>query len=145
MPFVRVWIHAVWATKNRQPLLKDNIRATVFDHIFQNGKKKGIHIDRVNGYVDHAHALFALGNDQTLSKVVQLMKGESSFWINQHHLSGQRFEWQDEYYGASVSERDLDSLRCYIDNQEEHHRNKTFMEEYEELMKATGFLTPPMD
>ena len=145
MPFVRVWIHAVWATKNRHPLLHDNIRATVFDHIIQNGKEKGIHIDRVNGYVDHTHALLALGNDQTLAKVIQLMKGESSYWINKHHLSCPSFEWQDEYYGASVSERDLDSLRRYIDNQEEHHRKKTFNEEYEELTKETGFRISPLD
>ena len=126
-------------------MLDNKIRATVFDHIHQNGKKKGIHMDRVNGYVDHVHALFALGNNQTLAKVIQLMKGESSFWINQHHLSSPQFEWQDEYYGVSVSESNLDSLRRYIDNQEEHHRNKTFREEYEELMKETGFRNLSMD
>ncbi len=82
MPFLKIWIHAVWVTKNREPLLVKEIRSKVFDHIHSNGLKKGILIDTVNGHIEHVHCLFRLKNEQTIKKILQLMKGESSFWIN---------------------------------------------------------------
>jgi REP element-mobilizing transposase RayT len=68
-----------------------------------------------------------------------LIKGESSFWVNKQKLIDQKFEWQDEYIGLSVSESAIDNVRRYIANQEEHHRKKTFMQEYNEFLKAHGF------
>ena len=55
MPWVKVWIHFVWSTKNREPFLKDEIRQKVFQHIRENAKEKGIHLDFINGYIDHVH------------------------------------------------------------------------------------------
>ena len=83
MPFVKIWIHAVWATKNRETILEKSKRQSVFEHIDQNAFKKDILMDIVNGYSQHVHCLFRLKNDQTISKVMQLIKGESSFCINQ--------------------------------------------------------------
>ena len=74
MPWVRVWIHFVWATKNREPFLKDEIRRDVFQHIRENARVKGIHIDLISGYVDHVHCLISLGTDQTLEKIMRLIK-----------------------------------------------------------------------
>lgn len=82
MPYIRVWIHYVWATKNREPVLVDSIRDILFDHIKQNARLKNIYLDRVNGYYDYVHCLVSLGSDQTLEKIAQLIKGESSFWLN---------------------------------------------------------------
>ena len=82
MPFIKVWIHFVWSTKNREAILKDNFRYPLFDHIKKNAQLKNIYLDRVNGYYDHAHCLVSLGSDQTIEKVAQLIKGESSFWFN---------------------------------------------------------------
>ncbi len=79
MPFVKVWIHFVWSTKNREPYLRDEIRQTVFQHIRENAQKKGIYLDLINGYTDHVHCLISLGTDQTIEKIMQLIKGESSF------------------------------------------------------------------
>ena len=70
---------------------------------------------------------------------MQLIKGESSFWINKVKLTKNRFEWADEYFGVSVSESDVGSVREYIKTQEEHHKKKTWVEEYEDLMKHHGF------
>jgi REP element-mobilizing transposase RayT len=139
MPFVKVWIHAVWTTKNRMQLLSSNIRQQVFDHIHQNALKKEIYLDSVNGYAEHIHCLFRLRNDQTISKVMQLIKGESSFWINQHKFTDKKFQWQDEYYAVSVSESNVTAVRKYISNQEEHHRKKTFTEEYEKFIQEYAF------
>jgi REP element-mobilizing transposase RayT len=139
MPWVKVWIHFVWSTKNREPFLTSEIRPQVFQHIRENAKEKSIHLDFIGGYVDHVHCLISLGTDQTIEKVMQLIKGESSFWINKSRLCGTKFAWQDEYFAVSVSESILDDVRRYIANQEEHHRTKSFAEEFEGFMKRVGF------
>jgi putative transposase len=139
MPFVKVWIHFVWSTKNREPLLTDDIRQKVFQHIRENAQGKDIFLDCIGGYVDHVHCLISLGTDQTIEKLMQLIKGESSFWINKNRLCHGRFEWQDEYFAVSVSETLVEGVRKYIANQEEHHRMKGFNEEFEGFMKRAGF------
>ncbi|MEO1049254.1 MAG: IS200/IS605 family transposase [Bacteroidota bacterium] len=139
MPFIKIWIHAVWSTKNREPLLDKVIRKAVIDHIQFNAKDKNIYIDTMNGYVDHLHALISLKGDQTPAKVMQLIKGESAYWINQERLIGTKFAWQSEYFAISVSESQLPIVRKYIDNQEEHHSKKSFQQEYEEFMEKYRF------
>ena len=140
MPFVKVYIHFVWSTKNRVPYLSSpDIRQQMWKHIKQNADDKGIFIDFVNGYSDHCHCLVSLGVDQTIQKVVQLIKGESSFWINKSGLITSKFEWQDEYFAVSVSESMIDRVRGYIKKQEEHHQKKTFQQEYDELFLKYGF------
>ncbi len=140
MPFVKVYIHFVWSTKNRVPfLITKELRQQTWQHIRENAEKKDIHIDFVNGYSDHCHCLISLGIDQTISKVMQLIKGESSFWINKQNLCGGDFGWQDEYFAVSVSESILNQVRDYIKNQEEHHKRKTFQEEYDEFISKHGF------
>jgi len=140
MPFVKVYIHFVWTTKNHRPmLLSPAIRHQVWQHIIENAREKNIFIDFINGYSDHCHCLVSLGIDQTMSKVMQLLKGESSYYINKQNLSDGKFEWQDEYFAVSVSSSALDKVRNYIKNQEEHHRCKTFQEEYEDFIIKYGF------
>jgi len=114
MPYIKVWIHYVWSTKNREAILTDNFRDPLFDHIKQNARIKNIYLDRVNGYNDHVHCLISLGSDQTIEKIAQLIKGESSFWFNNKAaLNAPRLEWQDEYFAVSVSESILDSVSLY--------------------------------
>ena len=139
MPFVKVWIHFVWSTKNREPYLVNEIRPKIFQHIRENARAKKIHIDFINGYVDHVHCLISLGTDQTIEKIMQLIKGESSFWINKNNLCQTKFGWQEEYFAVSVSESNLPSVRRYIANQEEHHRTKNFDDEFEGFMTRAGF------
>lgn len=141
MPYIKIWVHLVWATKNREPLLTQSIRQNVFTHIKENALKKGIHVDYVNGHIDHVHVLASLSSEQTISKIIQLMKGESSFWINQNNLTKSKFEWQDEYFAVSVSESNVHILRAYIMNQEIHHSKKTFQQEYHEFMERYGFIS----
>jgi len=83
--------------------------------------------------------LISLGTDQTIEKIMQLIKGESSFWINKNNLCKTKFEWQDEYFAVSVSESVLEGVRKYIANQEDHHRAKSFDDEFEGFMKRAGF------
>ena|SRR5690554_5993145 len=150
MSFIKVYIHFVWSTKNRFPYLKTKeIRQKVWQHIRENAKEKGIFIDFINGYTDHCHCLVSLGVDQTIQKVLQLIKGESSFWINKQGLLAElplpldggkeKFEWQDEYFAVSVSESMIETVRNYIKKQEEHHSKKTFQQEYDEFISKYGF------
>lgn len=138
MPFINVWIHYVWSTKERRPFLVPSIRVSVFSHIRENAHAKGIHLDVINGAVDHAHALISLGADQTIAKIAHLLKGESSHSINAEGLVPGEFCWQSEYYAASVDPVGVNQVRNYIRNQEEHHRRKTFDEEYQEFIKKYG-------
>ncbi len=139
MPWVKVWLHFVWSTKDRYPYLTDEIRTQIFEHIKQNAREKGIHIDFINGYLDHVHCLISLGTNQTLEKLMQLIKGESSFWINKNNLTKTKFGWQDEYFVVSVNEDTLPSVRKYIAKQEEHHENVSFDDEFESFLKRAGF------
>ncbi len=140
MSYVRVWIHAVWGTKNHRPVLTREVRERVLVHIRENATKKEIYIDRLNGYTEHLHCLCGLNADLSVAKTLQLMKGESAFWINREKVTPTKFEWADEYYAVSVSESDLERVRTYIDNQEEHHRKKSFTEEVGEFLQKASFL-----
>lgn len=140
MPFLKIYIHFVWSTKNRIPFLNSaELRQKVWNHIRDNASSKGIFIDFISGYEDHCHCLISLGIDQTIQKTIQLIKGESSFWINKNQLTKSKFEWQDEYFAVSVSESMIDKVRDYIKNQEVHHKKKSFQEEYDEFILKYGF------
>ncbi|HEY6064025.1 MAG TPA: IS200/IS605 family transposase [Chitinophagaceae bacterium] len=140
MGYIKVWIHLVWATKKREPVLDKPLRRKLFSHVLENARARNIHVDFVNGYVDHIHVLVSLNADQTIAKTVQLIKEESSFWINKNKLTPGKFEWQDNYFAVSVSESGVNKVREYIKNQEQHHSKKTFQQEYNEFMEKYGFV-----
>jgi REP element-mobilizing transposase RayT len=139
MSWVRVWVHMVFSTKYRRPFLhnREN-RSKVFRHIEENAKRKGIWLDCVNGFSDHAHCLISLGREQTISKTAQLIKGESSFWINKNRLLDRKFAWQDDYWAVSVSEINVQAVRNYIRNQERHHQRTAFRDEIKKLERSAG-------
>jgi len=141
MPHVKVYIHFVWSTKYREPFLETpELRKKMWNHIRKNSMDKGIHIDFINGYKDHCHCLVSLGSDQTLSKIMRMIKGESSHWINKHVFEKPLFQWQEEYYAVSVSQSILNKVRDYIKNQEIHHSHKSFDEEENEMIEKFGFV-----
>ena len=140
MPFIKVYIHFVWSTKNRFPFLNSlELREKMWKHIKENAKEKGIFIDFVNGYNDHCHCLVSMKSDQTIQKVIQMIKGESAFWFNNQRLILEKFEWQDEYFAVSVSESMIENVRNYIRNQETHHSKKSFDDEYNKMIDVYGF------
>ena len=139
MSFVKIWVHVVWATKNREPILNKEIRQSLFNHIKSYGKEKEIYIDFINGYVEHIHCLIALNADSTISKTIQLLKGESSHWANENGLLRNKLEWAKEYFAVSVSESMIDKVRDYIKNQEEHHKKISFSKEVESFIEKYKF------
>ena len=86
MGYVKIWIHLVWTTKNREPILTTELRKEIFDHIMENAEKKGVYIDFINGHLEHVHCLTSLGTGQNIDKILMLLKGESSYWINKNKI-----------------------------------------------------------
>lgn len=127
--------------QNRDHLISKELKPILLKHIKENSIKKGIFIDSLNCVSDHIHLLVSLGTEQTISKTAMLIKGESSFWLNKQQIIKNKFGWQDEYIALSVSYSAIDKVRAYISNQEEHHKKKTFAEEYEEFLIGHHFET----
>lgn len=139
MPYTKVMIHLIWSSKNRKPIITRELEPLLLSHIKENSRNKAIYIDTINCVKDHIHILLSLGTDQTISKTVMLIKGESSFWVNKLKLIKQKFEWQDEYIALSISESAISNVRQYIADQEEHHKKATFEEEYNKFLISHGF------
>lgn len=139
MAYVKIWVHVVWGVKYREEVLTKDIRKTLFQHIKENAIGKEVLLDCVNGYTDHVHCLVRLKADQSIAKVVQLLKGEASFWANKNELVKGKLRWADEYFAVSVNESMIQTVRKYIYEQEEHHQKVKFEEEYEKFMQRYGF------
>jgi len=140
MSWIRIWIHLVFSTKNREPYFAPiEKREKVIAHIKSNAKKKDIWLEEINGHKEHIHCLISLGKEQSISKISQLIKGESSKWINEEKLTKTKFYWQDDYWAVSVSESHINDVKEYIRNQEDHHRTKSFTEEVDDFMKKYGW------
>ena len=135
MPFLDVWIHLIWSTKNRARVLIKEKREPLFAHIRENCKSKSIYLDIVNGHIDHVHTLVSLRGDQSIAKIAQLMKGESAHWANQQQLFRPRLEWQDEYIAISINPSEKNRVREYIRAQEAHHEIRSFMDEFASVMR----------
>ena len=139
MSYTKIWIHCVWTTANRHPFLTENIRPDIFQHILENSKNKEIYIDCINGYFEHIHCLISLKRNQNVAECLQLLKGESSFWINKNNICSGKFSWQDDYFAVSVSHSQVLVVRDYINRQEEHHKKTTFNQEYRAFIEKYGF------
>jgi len=111
MAYTRIWLHVVWGTKKHIPFLTIENKRNILQHINENAKTKDIYIDFINGHKEHIHCLISLKPKQCIANVVQLIKGESSFWINKNKIVREKFEWSDEYFAVSVSESHTNIVR----------------------------------
>ena len=91
--FTKIWIHTIFGTKDRLPLLKDDFSSHVYEHISDQLEELGCETRIINGTVDHIHILFSLNPDKTVSQIVKSIKGESSHWINQQDFLNAKFAW----------------------------------------------------
>jgi len=133
MSYVRIWVHLVFTTKNREPYFSKEIRDRLISHIISNAKVKDIYLEAIGGWSEHLHLLISLGREQTIAKVAMLLKGESAHWLNQQKVFRGKFYWQDDYFALSVSEYLVEKVKTYISNQEEHHRARPFSDEFDRL------------
>lgn len=139
MSYVKIWLHCVWSTKNRDCIIPMTFRPSLLNHFRENALEKSIVLDYINVHLDHVHALVNLGKQQNLATVMQYLKGESSFWINSQKILPTHFSWQDDYFAVSVSHSHVEKVRQYIKIQDIHHKRISWEEEVELFMKNYGF------
>lgn len=135
----KIWIHAIWATKERIPLIHSPIERKVYQYVSEQLKELGCPVRIINGMADHIHCLFLLNPQKSIAEVIKQIKGSSSHFINQNNLISEKFAWQTGYAAYSVSESALDRVFQYINNQKHHHQKKAFKQEYDEFLKLYGF------
>ena len=138
MPFLKIWIHLILFTKNRDKLIIKALKQKLLSHICENAEKKN-YIDFINCVEEHCHILISLGASQSISETAKLIKGEPSNWVNKNKIFKIHFAWQEEYIAVSVSHSQINRVRDYIKNKEEHHRKKSYAEEYDLFIKEYGF------
>jgi putative transposase len=137
----KIWVHAVFATKDRYPIIQPNIQSAVYDELRQQLIDSGCFVDCIGGVADHVHLLFLLNPKKSIADILKQIKGGSSHAFNQVNLTSTRFAWQTGYGAFSISESHVQRVRAYILNQEEHHRTITFMDEYRRFMSHYGLPT----
>jgi REP element-mobilizing transposase RayT len=138
--YSRCWLHLIWGTLKRERMLSPEAGAQVSRFLDNYASKNGIYmkINFVNA--DHVHALIDLPTGITIEQAVKLFKGASSHWINEQNLVIGKFSWGRGYGSFSVSQSDLNRVCAYIAGQAEHHRIKSFHEEYQRFVEVYGLV-----
>src|SRR5258708_29430700 len=128
-----LWIHLIWSTKNREPILIPSLKHEVYKVINEIANDHEIYLDCVNGPEDHVHLLVRLRTDQSVADVVKIIKGNS--WEHFKDDPDKYITWQDGFAAFTVSPDNVPRVRSYIYNQEKHHREKSFSDELKEIKK----------
>lgn len=132
--YTQIHIHAIFAVKYRAALILPGWKERLHQYMTGIIQKNTHKLLAINTMPDHLHVLFGFRPTQSLSDLIMLVKGESSEWVNKQQFCPTPFRWQDGYGAFSYSKSQLHRVVQYIMNQEQHHHEKTFLEEYEEML-----------
>ncbi len=132
--YKKIYIHLVFAVKNRDAILAKEWRGKLFAYIAGIVKKRGHYSLAVNGHHDHVHILFDYNCKELISDLVREIKKASAAYIKEEKLTPFKFNWQSGYGAFSVGWRDKSKIITYIENQEEHHKDNAFREEYFKML-----------
>ena len=138
MSYTQILYQLIFSTKHRDRILTKDNREELFKYIWGVLKNKKCHLYRINGVEDHVHIVTHLHPSVSLSSLVKDIKVSSSLYIKEHNLFPGFTSWQEGYGAFTYSTKEKDRLIEYVKNQEEHHRIKTFKEEYIELLEEHG-------
>ncbi len=133
--YTQIHIQAVFTVQNRECIIQDNWKDELYKYITGIVHNNNHRLLAINGMPDHVHVLFGLRPSQSISGLMQDIKGSSSKWINDKRLVQGKFSWQEGYGAFSYSKTDLPEVIRYINNQTVHHKRKTFSEEYLEMLR----------
>ena len=134
--YQQIYLQTVFAVKYRNAVLEKSWRPKLQGVIGNLINETGCKTIIVNGVEDHMHCFLGLRPAVSVSELMKIVKAKSSKYINDHNLTGERFEWQEGYGVFSYRQRDVDIIYKYIQNQEEHHSKQTFREEYLGFLKV---------
>ena len=134
-------MHCVFSTKERRPWLTSAICERLWPYLGGIARENGMKAIAIGGAADHVHVLLSLPATIALSKAMQLLKGNSSKWLRDTfpELRSQGFVWQEGFGAFSIGISALEDTVRYIQTQEEHHRKKSFLDEFESFLKKHGF------
>jgi REP element-mobilizing transposase RayT len=133
-----VIVHLVFSTKDRQPFLDAGMRPKLHAYLATVARNAGCEAYRVGGVANHVHLAIRWSRTLTIATLVEELKTSSSKWLKTQSPELAEFSWQRGYGTFSVGPSDLEALRDYIDTQEEHHRKRTFREEYRAFLTKYG-------
>ena len=134
--YTQIHIQAVFAVQNRESIISNSWKDELYKYITGIIQTNGHKLLAINGMPDHVHILLGIRPTQSLSDLMQDVKGHSSLWVNKNELVKGKFSWQEGYGAFSYSKSQVSRVINYIENQEKHHAKKTFKQEYEEFLDA---------
>lgn len=143
--YSKIWVHAVWSTKNRVPLIHPEMEQKLFNFMKDELKKMGCMVSIINGMPDHVHCLFGINPQKSITDILKQIKGSSSHFINSNNLIQEKFIWQRGFGVFGVSHSAVDNVYFYIRNQKQHHQKRTFETEYLKFMGLHGFDNVKLD
>jgi putative transposase len=132
--YFELYIHLVWAVKNREPWLTSDIEKSITDIIKMKAESQKARVIAIGNTIDHIHVLVSIHPDTTISVMMKEMKAAASYYVN--HNLGKVFYWQDGYAALSVSKKGLEKVRDYVENQKMHHAQKYIVELFETFHDA---------
>jgi len=139
--FYKIWIHIVFGTKNRLPLISSILENPLYGHLHNQLEELECKVEAINGMPDHIHILISMNPKRPIADIIKQLKGASSHWVNQQNIISEKFSWQTGYGVFSVSESQIAKVKAYILNQKKHHQKTSFKEEYQQFMKIHNINT----
>jgi len=131
-------IHCVWSTKNRASFLDSDLRQRLWPYLGGIARENKMKAIAVGGVADHVHLLVYLPGTLSVAKAIQLLKGNSSKWIHETFPKLADFAWQEGYGAFSIGVSGVEATAAYIRTQAEHHRKRTFREEFAAMLRKHG-------
>ena len=140
--FHKLWIHACWSTKDREPLLHAEAARGISRFMGQELRELNCPPRIIRALPDHIHCLYLLNPLRSTAEVIKQIKGSSAHYINHNNIISERFSWQQGYCAYSVSESRLEQMTTFIRDQQQYHQAKTYQQEFETMMRLYGFEAP---
>lgn len=136
--YICCYMHFVFSTLRRERTITDDFRADLWAYMGGVARDKKMKALEVNGTDDHVHLVISMSPTVSISEAMNMIKGASSTWVNDHRRSATKFHWQEGYGAFSVSVSQLETVREYVRNQAEHHKKLTYQDELRMLLKKHG-------
>ena len=137
---VSALFHCVFSTKGRKKWITPELQDRLWPYIGGIASENECRMLAIGGVEDHVHVVLSLPSSLPVAKAVQLIKGSSSKWIHEHFQSLGEFAWQEGYGAFSVGVSQLEDTQRYVARQREHHRTRTFQEEFEAILRKHGIV-----